>query len=61
MSIGIPYAMRSINKKKQVVATCPVCKKRIVLHTPKDAESMSGVEYAKHWEEKHAKSEDPKC
>lgn len=52
--IGIPYARQEWCKIiRGMVAICPKCHVKIVLSNPKDKDSMSTSNYAKHWEIAH--------
>jgi len=53
--LGIPYAFHDLDDPGVVI--CPVCSKRIRLTRRKDEESMSGDEYAQHYQEEHADKE----
>lgn len=53
MAIGIPHA-KTVFVGPSAFAVCPVCADRVALFERKDEESWSGVEYARHYEAKHA-------
>lgn len=54
MKIGIPYASRHVDDDGQWYCVCPECGQRIDLNQRKDFESLSGREYAEHYEDHHA-------
>ena len=51
--LGIPYASHDFDPNGDRYVTCPVCHERVDLVERKDFESMTGIEYARHYEQKH--------
>ena len=47
---GIPYANQHMDDEGRVWVTCPACGAEIQLIERKDFESMTGSEYAAHFE-----------
>jgi uncharacterized C2H2 Zn-finger protein len=52
-AFGVPYARAGV-RGRNGTATCPRCGLVIVLRERKDFESMTGSEYAEHYNAEHA-------